>query len=52
MSQRRLKVSRQIKDGNVTIYFKDLQNVTLGSISYHIIPRHGYSCACLKITSI
>ena len=28
----------QIKEENVTVFFKNLQNVMLASISYHIIP--------------
>ena len=36
-SCRTFKVTRQIKDENVTIFFKNLQNLTLASISYHII---------------
>ena len=31
------KVTRQIKDENGTIFFKNLQNLMLASISYHII---------------
>ena len=33
----KFKVNRQIKDENVAIFFKNLQNVTMASISYHII---------------
>ena len=31
------KVARQINDENVTIFFKNLQNLMLASISYRII---------------
>ena len=34
----KLIVIRQIKDESVTIFFKILENVTLGFMSYHIIP--------------
>ena len=34
----KFKGNRQVKDENVTIFFKNLQNVMLASISYHIIP--------------
>ena len=34
----KLIVNRQIKDESVTIFFKILENVTLGFMSYHIIP--------------
>ena len=30
--------NKLIKDENVTIFFKNLQNVTLASASYHTIP--------------
>ena len=36
-SCKNLKVDRKIQDENVTVFFKNLQNVTLASISYHIM---------------